>query len=271
MAQEEQALLASIYDTLQSATQAERDVEHLQLITRSVVASEPDEELDDARFRLKTYAEKMFLQLRILAERLGLPDTREEIVDFQKKHPDLAHCDISHGDCDIYAPALVRAREYLGCLESLVNPEQSSQLNVFRTILQHTAKIIADAELSPAKEAKVRNQILRVTSYSFTDAAKEIDISQSVKSYRADIAIPSIKAVAEYKFAKSEGEMKNCLDGIYADMKGYSGHSEWQHFFAVFYMKEAFFTQNHIEKEFQRVGASSNWTPIVINGPTAEK
>lgn len=269
MAQEEQALLASIYDTLQYAALAERDIQHHELVSGSI-ASAPDEELDDAQFRLKAYLERMFLQLRILAERLGLPHTRDEILDCQKKQGDLAHYDISHGDCDIYAPALDQAREYLRCLEALVNPEQSSQLNVFRTILQHTAKIIVDANLLPTKEVDVRNQILRVTSYSFTDATKEIAIPQSVKTYRGDIGIPSIKAVAEYKFAKTEGAMRTCLDGIYADMKGYSGHSQWQHFFAVFYMKAAFFTQDHIEKEFQGVEASSSWTPIVINGPTAE-
>jgi hypothetical protein len=268
MAQEEQALLALIYDTSQYARRAENDLQQCVLEPRSL-ALEPDEDLDDAQLRLRSYVGRMLLDLRILAERLGLTQTRQEMLDFQKEQKDLAAFEVSPEEPDVYVPALVRTRQYLQCLEALVNPEQSSQLNVFRTILQHTAKIIDESGLLPAKEADVRNKILQIASYSFTDAIKEFPMPQSVKTYRGDIGVPSIKAVAEYKFAKTKQEMKSCLDGIYADMKGYDGHSQWQHFFAVFYMKSPFFTQDHIEREFKKVGAASNWTPIVINGPTA--
>jgi hypothetical protein len=268
MAQEEQALLARIHDTHQYAGRAERDLQQCVLTPRRN-SFEPDEDLDDAQLRLRVYVERMFMDLRILAERLGLPQTRQEMFGFQKEQKDLAAYDTAE-ELDVHVPALARARQYLQSLEALVNPEQSSQLNVFRTILQHTAKIIDEASLQPTKEVEVRNRILQVASYSFTDAVKEVPLPQSVKTYRGDIGIPSIKAVAEYKFAKTSQEMKACLDGVYADMRGYDGHFQWQHFFAVFYMKGPFFTQDHIEKEFKKVGAASNWTPIVINGPTAK-
>lgn len=267
MAQEEQALLSLVHDTLQYAKQAERDIQQCVLTPRST--REPDEDLDDAQLRLRSYVETMLLDLRILAERLGLPQTRQEIFDFQKEQKDFAAFEVASQEMDVYVPALGRTKQYLRCLEALVNPEQSSQLNVFRTILQHTAKIIDEAGLLPSKEVDVRNRILQVTSYSFVDAIKEVPMPQAVKTYRGDIGVPSIKAVAEYKFARTVQEMKACLDGIYADMKGYDGHSQWQSFFAVFYMKGPFFTQDHIEKEFKKVGAASNWVPIVVNGPAA--
>jgi hypothetical protein len=268
MAQEEQALLALIHDKLQYATRAEGDLQQCILTPRRI-SSEPDEDMVDAQARLRWYVERMLLDLRILAERLGLPQTRQEIFEFQKEQKDFADFDVDSEEMDVSVPALVRTRQYLQCIEALVNPEQSSQLNVFRTILQHTAKVIDEASLLPSKEVEVRNRILQVVSYSFVDATKEVAMPQTVKTYRGDIGVPSIKAVAEYKFAKTANEMKSCLDGIYADMKGYSGHSQWKSFFAVFYMKGPFFTQDHIEKEFAKVGAASSWTPIVINGPTA--
>lgn len=268
MAQEEQALLALINETLTYATRAEHDFLDC-IMTPSQIDDEPDEEREDAESRLKFYVAKLFMDLRILAERLGLPQTRQEIDYFQKSQKDLAAHENGPEDYDVRIPSLNRARQYLASLEALVNPEQSSQLSLFKTILQHTAKIIVDAGLTPSKETEVRNKVLQVTNYAFVDAIKEVVMPQSVKSYQGDIGIPSIRAVAEYKFAKNVQEMKQCLDGIYSDMKAYDGHDQWRHFFAVFYMAGPFYTQAHIEKEFKNVGAAANWTPIVINGPAS--
>lgn len=271
MAQEEQALLALIEDTLVYANRAERDLETAIRIPRKVDFDPDDEdEFRDAQVRLRGYVARMLYNERVLAERLGLPHLRQEIAHFEKKTKDLGDWTmIDEGD--VYSPPLYQARQYLESLAVLVNPSQSSQLAVFNSILHHTSKIISDAKLEPANEVHVRNKILEVASYSFTDAHKEPKMPKSIKTYQGDIGVPSINAVAEYKFAKTKEEMKACLDGIYTDMYGYSGHEEWRHFFAVFYMKEHFFTQLHVEREFKKVGAKSNWTPIVLVGPTAQK
>lgn len=271
MAQEEKALLALIEDTLVYANRAERDLEDVVRKPRKVGFDfDDDDEYRDAQVRVRTYVARMLYNERVLSERLGLPHLRKEIARFSKRTKDLGEW-VRDDEGDVYSPPLKQARRYLESLAVLVNPEQSSQLAVFSSILHHTSKIISDAKLEPTSEADVRNKILEVASYSFTDAYKEPKMPKSIKTYRGDIGVPSINAVAEYKFAKTKEEMKACLDGIYADMHGYSGHEEWRHFFAVFYMKENFFTQLHVEREFQKIGAKSNWTPIVLVGPIAPK
>lgn len=47
-----------------------------------------------------------------------------------------------------------------------------------------------------------------------------------MKTYKQDLGVRSLMAVAEYKYAATENEVRRALDGIYTDMKGYSGHYE---------------------------------------------
>jgi hypothetical protein len=74
-------------------------------------------------------------------------------------------------------------------------------------------------------------------------------------------------AVAEYKFATTEIELKKSLDDLYTDMKGYGGATEWRNFFAVIYTTDALAHQEKLEAEFQLVRADFNWTPIILVGP----
>ncbi len=62
-------------------------------------------------------------------------------------------------------------------------------------------------------------------------------------------------AAAEYKFIDSRLEAKNALDGIYADMRGYTGHPDWRSFYAVLYMTSNYYNQKDAEAEFELVKA----------------
>lgn len=266
MAKEERSLLTVINETLRLALRAEHDLVVEELIGN---AFDPESAAEDARHRVAAYVETLLIEMQMLAERLKLPQTTSELIALRKETPKLAEIDHTP-DGDIYVGALGKARQYLGPLVALVNPEETSQLSTFRSVLRNTAKIVSDAGLSPSKEVEVRNKIHEITSYCFTDAIREVPLPHSFKTYRGDLGIRSLGAVAEYKFAKTKDEMNHCLDGIFADMRGYDGHSEWQHFFAVFYMKEPFETQERLERIFEDVKAPANWTPIALNGPTLD-
>jgi hypothetical protein len=76
-------------------------------------------------------------------------------------------------------------------------------------------------------------------------------------------------AAAEVKFATTKAEATAAMDGIYTDMKGYSGRDEWRSFYAVIYMSEPFYSQKDVEQEFRLVKAELSWTPFVVIGPGA--
>lgn len=107
--------------------------------------------------------------------------------------------------------------------------------------------------------------------FAFPDVVKEIPLQKTLKTYHPDIGVTSLMAAAEVKFVTTKDEATAALDGIYADMKGYSGRDEWRSFYAVIYMTEAFYSQQDIEREFRLVKAELSWTPYVVFGGGARK
>jgi hypothetical protein len=85
------------------------------------------------------------------------------------------------------------------------------------------------------------------------------------------IGVTSLMAAAEVKFVTTKEEARAVLDGIYADMKGYSGRDDWRSFYAVIYMTEPFYSQKDVEREFRLVKAELSWTPFVVLGAGARK
>jgi hypothetical protein len=99
----------------------------------------------------------------------------------------------------------------------------------------------------------------------FPDLVKEIPIEKTLKTYHPDIGVTSLMAAVEVKCVTKK-EAKAALDGIYTDMKGYSGRDEWRSFYAVIYMTEPFYSQKEVKREFRLVKAELSWTPYVVLG-----
>lgn len=264
MASNINALVRRIEEVVVWAERAERDCSDLLNVTRGV-DDEPDENLLDAERRLEDYTRQMYRELRLMAEALGLKDTVAEILQEEKRHPNLSCMEHDPEMLALWSPALRRALGYFASLKSLVSDSHDA-LGVFHSILDQSGQIIKDLKLIPKNETEVRNAILRTVRYAFPDASKEYPSPNNITNFRMDIAVPSLGAVAEYKFVDSEKSVQLCLDGIYADMTAYGGNDEWKHFFAVIYMTEQYKTSREVELEFRRVGARANWTPVVVIG-----
>ena len=174
---------------------------------------------------------------------------------------------IEPGDIQLRSQSLGRVRSYYHSLATMTDSGAVTGLDVFRTILQNTAAIVRLKAVEPTKEAVVRDAIFEVLRISFHDAVREIPIGQLLKTYKPDLGVRSLMAAAEYKFCSSETELKKSVDEVYADMKGYEGHHEWRNFYAVFYTTAPILHQDRLEKEFVRVKANANWTPIIVVGP----
>ena len=144
--------------------------------------------------------------------------------------------------------------------------KQVTGLDVFRTILENTPAIIDLTRTDPKKESDVQREVLKVLKIAFPDTIREPSISQVFKSYEPDFGVPSLFAAAEYKFADTKDEIKHALDGIYTDMKGYSGHYDWRTFYAVIYTTDSIVNPREIEAEFLRLKVDTDWSPIVVVG-----
>lgn len=272
---EEQLLAASIADTFAAGQAAVAQLGRLQEANtpRNIDEGEHAEALDEARHVLAFQVEKAYRDTLILAERLRLPrlcidlaelraEGRVEGFDSIALEPD--------GQSWHSAP-LARAEAYYRSLVTMTHGRALTGLGVLETVLGNTAKIIANFNLEPASEKDVRNAVRTVLETCFPGVVREIPIPKSLKTYKPDIGVPSLMAATEYKFVDSSSEAKSVLDGIYADMHGYTGHPDWRTFYAVIYMTDAFYTQADLDHEWQLVKASHSWKPIVINGRGARK
>jgi hypothetical protein len=273
MAIEEQLLAASVRNTIRDADRALTRYFHVSEgnTADNVDEGEHAEELDEARVHLQFLIEKVFRDTSILAERLGLPKYRKDVMRKMRSFKDLAETEVTPWDVMFHSPPLAAARSLYGSLAVMTEGREVTGLGVFETILANTPKIIDRAGLSPSSEAQVREAVREVLQFSFRDVVREIPLAKNLKVYKPDIGVRSLMAAAEYKFIDSETEAKTALDGIYADMRGYSGHPEWRSFYAVFYMTSPFYTQKDVDAEFELVKADLSWKPVVLVGPGKRK
>jgi hypothetical protein len=204
-----------------------------------------------------------------LAERLGLPLLRKEIAKAREKIENLTHVIRHPDDFTYHSPPLQIARDYFESLRTLTQGRDITGLGVFENILQNAGKIVKELGIEPTNEKHVRDALRKVLSFAFPDVVKEIPLEKTLKMYRPDIGVTSLMAAAEVKFATTKEEATAAIDGIYSDMKGYSGRDEWRSFYAVIYMTEPFYSQKDVEREFRLVKAELSWTPFVVIGPGA--
>jgi hypothetical protein len=111
----------------------------------------------------------------------------------------------------------------------------------------------------------------RTLIHVFPDTGREVPIAKVSKCYKPDIGVPSLKAAIEFKFADTDAELKKSIGGIYEDVAGYGGSEDWRHFYAVFYMTDAFITQHQVEAEFKVSKVDRQWKPIVVQGRGSRK
>lgn len=271
MHREELLLAESIERTLDEAHTAVVALhEANQRATPGTIEDPNDTAQEDATDNLGYYIEKVFLDTALLAERLGAPQFAALIESERKSRRKLTkHVYTDHDELPHF-PHLARARSHFQSLRALTDAAATTAHDVLETMLKNTAKVIVQQGVAPDNEAKVRNAMLEALKVGFEDVFKEVPIAKLFKTYKADIGVPSLRAVIEYKYVRSLAEMDACLEGIYADMKGYGGDDAWRNFYAVFYMTEPFYRQDQVEEDFALVGADVSWKPIVVVGqPTA--
>lgn len=152
-------------------------------------------------------------------------------------------------------------------------PETHAQeaLKIFENIIFGTAMIMEQQKMTPENETEMNRLMRSIVSAAFPDTISNPNIPTVVKTYKPEFGVPSLGALAEYKFAKSEKELKQCLDGIMADSRGYQADGKWKRFYAVLFMTGAFFTPAQIEEQFKSCGIHNSWKAIVLVGKGGKK
>jgi hypothetical protein len=270
MGLEEQLLSASLLDTHHEAHKVLQYLYDHVPRAREELEDLPDEFVEYERL-LVHFVEKAFRDVGILAERLGLLLHARKIAQDRKKIKHLGSTDVDTDADTFVSEALNVAWNHFESLRTMTQGRDITGLGVFENILQSAGNIFVTRNSEPANETEISNALREVLSYAFPGQVRVNPIEKTLKTYYPDIGITSLMAAAEVKFATKKEEAKAALDGIYADMKGYSGRDEWRSFYAVIYMTKPFYTQKDVEREFGLVKAEYSWTPYVVLGPGERK
>lgn len=164
------------------------------------------------------------------------------------------------------ASLFTKYKDVINCQSADYQSDESYGISLLKTILTNTDKFLHDLHIIPQSEAQVQKSMHPILSNIFPSTMREITVNQINKNYKADFGIPDLKCAVEYKYVDSETEMKNCFGGLYEDMKGYEGTSEWKKFFAVVYMTSPFITVQQIAANNRRVKLNANWEIIRVVG-----
>ncbi|CAN7636648.1 hypothetical protein LJR234_005064 [Mesorhizobium amorphae] len=254
------AAWATSYEMIQQIeNQAYRSVDQLD---------QTDTTYDLAEASFVYNVEKAFREIGMLAERLGLPQTKVDLVARRKSIKKMTGAALIEMLEDFYSPVLGELDATFEAMAVMVDGSATTGMSMLESILKNTAGIIADRELDPQEELAVDHAIAKIVRYAFPDFVDKPQIDKAVTKYKPDFGVKSLGALVEYKFAVDETGVKVALEGISADMINYAGDPNWGKFYAVIYTTLPILHANVIEEHFRsKTKEGDRWSIIFVNGP----
>lgn len=256
-----------------SAVAAEIDACRVQLrdCERAFTGDENTDQFDSERGYLGYLLAKTHQRLLLLIELLGLPlfhgSYSSQFRAFDGKLDEVGHS--PENPWDIYSEPLTLIGQTFDALKDMTGQAHDGDAlmrDLLERLLRQTPYVLADRDVVPTSEAEVRKPLFDLLKAVFPDCRREIPISHLFKTYKADLGVPSLHALAEVKYALNEAELRSELDGIYADMNGYNGDPQWNRFFAVFYTATPVAAPERLIEEFNLSRVDISWTPIIVHG-----
>ncbi|OXA88174.1 PD-(D/E)XK nuclease domain-containing protein [Flavobacterium hibernum] len=140
-------------------------------------------------------------------------------------------------------------------------------ITYLENILENTAVIVKDLDKVPKSETEVYNAVKVVCKGVFPNANYPTSPFLSIaQEYKPDILLPSLNTAIEYKYARTEEKLKATIDQILVDVAGYSNHTTYKLFYAVFYVTSDFWGRKKFNEIWKEKGFPKNWIGIYVVG-----
>jgi hypothetical protein len=167
-------------------------------------------------------------------------------------------------------PAYEQISTSISGLHAIAGDPMSSRdaddLEKLESFLRRTAELVKRRDIIPKGEGEIKKVMADYFEVFFLDDyEKNPQIGGTIKIFKPDGGVRKLRAAFEYKFADTKAEVSTSLGGIYEDVGGYTGSSDWTRFYSVVYQTKAFFSQEHFDREFARAKITM-WTPILVTG-----
>jgi hypothetical protein len=169
-----------------------------------------------------------------------------------------------------YNVFLADLRQFLAPLNVLGDESRYLKLSgiqYLETILRNTATIIHKAGKCPTSEPEVYKSVRNVLEAIFPSAqSPKSNFIKTAQEYKPDILLPELSAAVEYKYADSETKLKATIAQISDDVKGYTGDSDYNLFYAAFYVKGDFWGEDKFRTAWNEKKFPKNWRAFYIVG-----
>lgn len=231
------------------------------------------------RFALNTLGARMLLY----TEALGLRNASAVAAAWRARWPEdkLGTVDVwrSIDDSGLQSPALEELLPLVDGLLLLTGPDDAPLTDPVerrdREHLEHClrslAKLCRDRGVVPQREKDVQGVLHSALETVFPDYARNVHIPKPLMSFKPDGGVPSLKTAIECKFVASDAELTTAIHGLVEDLSGYSGSSDWIHFYSVVYMTEPFAVEGAFESALTASGHAGSWKTILVTGPGGRK
>jgi hypothetical protein len=152
----------------------------------------------------------------------------------------------------------------LGIEEFTDKNKDIKNISLLKRLLKETNALCKLSDKTPTTEPQVYNAVKEYVFLLFPDAKKLSGqaFPTTAKVYKPDIFVPECKSAVEYKYIDTYEKINSTIAGISDDVKGYKKNKEYKYFFAVFYFKNHFITQERFKKIWEEKEFPSNWKPV---------
>lgn len=216
--------------------------------------------------------------LLIGCEALGLPETRAELSgrweELDKKgaieHMDyLPEVESFHSEAESLLWTAFEALRAISGQPSM-SPIEAFQIDRLENLLRSAPALLRRRNVVPKKEKDVQQVLSDYFHVAFPDYLDNVTVHGFTKNFKPDGGVRSIHTAIEYKFARSQEELKTAVSGVLEDTAGYEGSKDWTRFISLIYMTEPFEIEERLELDLSRVGAHS-WKGILVHDGAMSK
>jgi hypothetical protein len=99
----------------------------------------------------------------------------------------------------------------------------------------------------------------------FTEFKQSVKIHGVIRDFKPDCGVRNLRAALEFKYAATKDEVSRAVGGVFEDISGYAGSSDWNRFYTVIYQTEAFESEDRVRSEMTRAGALT-WKAFLVTG-----
>jgi hypothetical protein len=222
---------------------------------------------------VKYFLESAFIRTRMLLEVSGFFDSLKSLRELQQEaQKDYTKVDLWEEGLYLYWGS--RLRPYLDALAAISGGEKTGIVarDVIE-ILKNTEYSITDQKCfpkPPASEGEVHARIEAILKCVFVPLRHKPAISKPIKNFEPDTGLPAVKTLIEYKFVKSEDDVRRVSDEILADTRGYTS-KDWNRFVYVIYETRRFESEKKWNEHLRECATGDNTSVVVLRGEAPPK